>query len=81
MTQQDALELVLSAARQNAQIRSDDPDVSDEEQAETETLWEAIELLAQSDECRDALKTIAEGGLEAHECFAIARRTLDGGQS
>lgn len=45
MTQEEAIARVIGAAREMAQIRSDDPDKSKEEEKEIEELWEAIELL------------------------------------
>lgn len=45
MTQEEAYGRIIRAAREMAQIRSDDPDLSEEEKKEVEELWEAIELV------------------------------------
>lgn len=45
MVQEEAIARVIAAARELAQLREDYPDKDEEDQKETDLLWEAIELL------------------------------------
>ena len=49
MTRANAMEIVLHAARQCAQLCADDPNASEQDQRNLELLWKAIEMLAQTE--------------------------------